>query len=153
MTLSNPPIVRAQMLVRKPAAEVFEAFANPAITTKFWFTKSNGRVEPGAELVWEWEMYGASGNVVVKEVVPNERIGIEWDDPATTVEWQFSDRGDGTTLVVITNSGFSGTDNELVAKALDSMGGFTQVLAGAKAFLEHGISLNLVADHFPDAHQ
>jgi uncharacterized protein (DUF2249 family) len=31
------------------------------------------------------------------------------------------------------------------------MGGFTMVLAGLKALLEHGIELNLVADHFPNA--
>ena len=30
------------------------------------------------------------------------------------------------------------------------MGGFSLVLAGLKALLEHGIQLNLVADHFPD---
>jgi len=37
-----------------------------------------------------------------------------------------------------------------VKQALDSTGGFVLVLAGAKAFLEHGIALNLVADRFPD---
>jgi len=31
------------------------------------------------------------------------------------------------------------------------MGGFSTLLAGLKAFLEHGIDLNLVADHSPDA--
>jgi hypothetical protein len=31
------------------------------------------------------------------------------------------------------------------------MGGFSFVLAGSKAFLEHGVSLNLVLDHSPDA--
>jgi len=29
---------------------------------------------------------------------------------------------------------------------------FALVLAGAKAFLEHNINLNLIADRFPDAH-
>jgi len=32
---------------------------------------------------------------------------------------------------------------------LDSKGGFTWVLAGAKAWLERGINLNLIADAFP----
>jgi uncharacterized protein YndB with AHSA1/START domain len=81
---------------------------------------------------------------------------IEWGDasqPPTQVEWQFDDRSDGTTLVVVTNSGFVGSDDEVVAQAIDSMGGFTVLLAGAKAWLEHGIALNLVGDHHPDAHQ
>jgi len=33
------------------------------------------------------------------------------------------------------------------------MGGFTLVLAGLKALLEHDVELNLVADHYPDAHK
>jgi catechol 2,3-dioxygenase-like lactoylglutathione lyase family enzyme len=33
------------MLIRKPAAEVFEAFVDPDVTTHFWFTKGSGRLE------------------------------------------------------------------------------------------------------------
>jgi len=39
-----------------------------------------------------------------------------------------------------------------VEQALDSVGGFNLVLAGLKAFLEHGIELNLVRDRFPQGH-
>ena len=55
-------------------------------------------------------------------------------------------------MVSITASGFDGTDDEKVARAMDSMGGFTSLLAGCKAYLEFGVALNLVADHHPDAH-
>ena len=47
---------------------------------------------------------------------------------------------------------FSENGDEVVKQALDSTGGFTLVLAGAKAFLEHNINLNLIADRFPDGH-
>ncbi len=40
----NAPFVKADMLIRKPVSEVFEAMINPEITSKFWFTKSSGRV-------------------------------------------------------------------------------------------------------------
>jgi uncharacterized protein YndB with AHSA1/START domain len=30
--------------------EVFEAFLDPAVITKFWFTKSGGRLETGMEV-------------------------------------------------------------------------------------------------------
>ena len=65
MTLTNAPVVKTQMLVRKPVEEVFEAFVNPAITTKFWFTRSTGRLEAGKAVRWEWEMYGVSAEVRV----------------------------------------------------------------------------------------
>jgi uncharacterized protein YndB with AHSA1/START domain len=45
--LTRTPVAKAEMLIRKPVAEVFEAFIDPAITTKFWFTKGSGRLEPG----------------------------------------------------------------------------------------------------------
>jgi hypothetical protein len=57
---------------------------------------------------------------------------------------------DNTTFVSITNSGFTRSGDERVKKALDSTEGFTFVLAGAKALLEHNVILNLVQDRFPD---
>jgi hypothetical protein len=45
--LRQVPIAKTGMLIRRPAADVFEAFVNPDITTKFWFTKSSGRLEAG----------------------------------------------------------------------------------------------------------
>lgn len=52
-------------------AEVFEAFINPDITTKFWFKKSSGRLEKGKKVTWTWEMYDVNADVIVKDIVPN----------------------------------------------------------------------------------
>ena len=60
LQLTEPPVAKAAMLIRKPVAQVFEAFIDPAITTKFWFTKSTGRLEPGKHITWTWEMYDIS---------------------------------------------------------------------------------------------
>lgn len=146
------PAVQAQMLVRQPRDDVFNAFIDPSITTRFWFTRSSGRLEPGAKVTWEWEMYGVSADVHVKAIEPPDRILIEWDEPSTTVEWQFTSHGPEATLVQISNTGYRGTEEEIVGMALDSMGGFSLVLAALKALLEHGIALNLVADRNPEAH-
>jgi uncharacterized protein YndB with AHSA1/START domain len=155
MNLTQPPVAKAELLIRKPVAEVFEAFVNPDITTKFWFTKSSGKLETGKTVRWEWEMYDASDQVNVKALDINKRILIEWssdgaEDGRTQVEWKFTSRRDDTTFVSITNSGFVGDGDSVVQQALESMGGFTLVLAGAKAWLEHNLNLNLVADKFPD---
>jgi hypothetical protein len=66
------------------------------------------------------------------------------------VEWRFEPRGEWATLVTITNWGFHGSDEAVIAQAIDAKGGFTIVLAGLKAWLEHGVALNLIADQFPD---
>jgi uncharacterized protein YndB with AHSA1/START domain len=141
--------VKTVMLIRKPAAQVFEAFVDPAVTAKFWFTKGSGRLKQGERATWEWEMYKFKADVQVVALEPGKRIAIEWGAPATKVEWRFTERADRTTLVEITNRGFEGDDDAIVAKALDSMGGFSFLLAGAKAWLEHGVELNLTADHHP----
>lgn len=47
LQLTKEPFGKVEMLIRKPVAEVFEAFINPVITTKFWLTKSSGRIEEG----------------------------------------------------------------------------------------------------------
>lgn len=150
MTLSAP-VVKTQMLIRKPVKNAFEAFINPAITTKFWFTKSTGKLEADKEVRWDWEIYGVSAHVQVKAIEPQRRILIEWNDPPVPVEWLFTARSDGTTLLSISTWGFHGSDDEIVKQALDSMGGFSFVLAALKALLEHNVALNLVADHYPDA--
>jgi uncharacterized protein YndB with AHSA1/START domain len=152
LQLSQPPVAKTEMLIRKPVAEVFAAFVDPTITSRFWFTKGSDPLTAGARVQWDWELYGFSTQATVLELVQNERILVEWSagEHATTIDWRFTSRADGTTFVSITNAGFQGTDDERVAQALGSVEGFTFVLAGAKALLEHGIELHFVADRFPD---
>jgi uncharacterized protein YndB with AHSA1/START domain len=150
--MMTTPVARAQMLIRRPMVEVFEAFVDPAITSRFWFSKGSGRLEPGKQVRWDWEMYGVGTNVNVKAVESNRRILIEWDvpDDPTEVEWSFESKGNDRALVTVENRGFRGSADEIVAKALDSTGGFHLVLAGAKIFLEHSIEPNFVIDRAPD---
>jgi uncharacterized protein YndB with AHSA1/START domain len=96
------------MLIRRTPSEVFRAFADPELTTKFWFTKSNGKVAEGARLQWEWEMYGVSAQIRVKEVEDDRLIAFEWGDgdEFTTVEFRFSPREDGSaTYIEVTEFG------------------------------------------------
>ena len=151
MRIEHTPSAKAEMLIRRPVAEVFEAFVNPAITAKFWFAKSSGRLEAGKQIRWDWEMYNASAQVSVKAVERNRRILIEWSGRGTTtVEWLFTPRTDDTTFVSITHAGFSGDGDEVVKNAMDSVGAFTLVLCGLKALLEHEVILNLIADRSPE---
>lgn len=151
LQLKQVPVAKAAMLIRKPVAEVFEAFVNPEITTRFWFTKSSGRLEVGKHIIWTWEMYDHSVDVDVKEIEQGKRILIEWGNggSATLVEWIFAPYEGDKTYVNITNSGFKGDADKVVSDALDSKGGFTWVLAGLKALLEHDLELNAIADAFP----
>jgi uncharacterized protein YndB with AHSA1/START domain len=151
LQLDHAPVAKAEMLIRKPAAEVFEAFVNPAVTTKFWFTRSSGKLEAGKNVQWDWEMYKVSAEISVKSLEPSKRIVIEWTayGGPTTIEFLFTAYGDKATFVSISETGFGGDADTIVKQAMSSTEGFTLVLAGLKALLEHNTRLNLVADRFP----
>jgi uncharacterized protein YndB with AHSA1/START domain len=146
------PDAREGMLIRKPAEEVYDAFANPAATTKFWFSKSSGRLEVGKLIRWDWEMYGVSMMVDVKKLEPVKRILMEWDEDKnpTRVEITFTARMPDTTFVSIAHSGFSGNSDRIVEQAMGSAARFGLALAGLKAYLEYWFRLHLVEDRFPD---
>lgn len=151
MNIDNTSYAEAAMLIRKPISEVFEAFINPEITTKFWFSKSSGKLQEGKSVDWIWEMYG-NHTVTVKVLVikANEAIVIQWgDDEKAIAEWEFNDLGESKTFVTITYNGIQGRTDEMCAQIRDTTEGFSLVLAGLKAYLEHNIQLNLVADRFP----
>lgn len=123
MENKNKPCVETQMLIRKPASEVFNAFIDPAITTNFWFTKSSGKLEVGQKVNWQWEMYGVSADVLVKDIVTNQKIIAEWGEPATTIDFSFEVIDENSTYVVIKNYGFHQTGDDLIAIVKDSTGG------------------------------
>jgi uncharacterized protein YndB with AHSA1/START domain len=145
------PVVDVGMRIRRPQAEVFAAMTDPAITTRFWFTKSSGPLRPGARVRWEWEMYGVGADVSVRELEAERRIVFDWgpEGSATTVEFRFTPTQDDSTYVQVTEHGHPGSADDVVARVIDSTGGFTMMLCALKALLEHGVVLTVVADKAP----
>ena len=150
MKEKNSKYAEAKMMIRRPAKEVFNAFVDPQVTKNFWFTKGSDKLEVNKKVTWEWEMYGVSTTVNVKEIIPDKKILFEWGDPQTTVEFKFDQLSNDSTYVTVTEYGDELPAEELLSKIKDSTGGFTTVLDGLKAYLEHDINLNLIADKFPD---
>lgn len=152
LRLTAVPTVAVGMGIRRPPTDVFQAFVDPAITTRFWLADSTGPLTEGATVVWELPAEGVSAELVVQDVVQPARILFEWGSGVqfTTVELTFEPWGHDATYVHIAESGLSGSGDELAARAADSTGGFTMVLCSLKALLEHDIRLNAIADRAPD---
>ncbi|MEP0520977.1 MAG: SRPBCC domain-containing protein [Hyphomicrobiales bacterium] len=141
----------AQIIIHRPAAEVFEAFADPEIMTKFWFPRASGRLEAGEEVRW---YVGTSDDafeitVRVKSAEKPSSLHLQWGDgdAFTDVKWEFESKSHNETVVRIRESGFSGDQSAVVVAALNSTGGFNQVIVAAKALVEHGVHINVVNDH------
>lgn len=145
--MSYQPAVDVDMLIRKPPVEAYEAFADPQQIRRFWLAHSSGHLRTGHRISWTFKIAGAVAEVEVIEAVPNRLLDLRWDD-GQPLRIDFEDRGDAT-LVHIRETDFGG--DTPCANAIDSMSGFTLVLASLKAWLEHGIEGDLMYDNFPDA--
>ena len=141
------PVVEVEMLVRRPAVEVWEAFADPDRIRRFWLARSTGRLETGATVHWSFKVAGAETDVTVVEAVPGAVLDLRWDG-RQPLRISFEDRGDST-LVTVRLTDFGG--DTPAATAVESMSGFTLVLASLKMWLERGIEGDLMYDRFPDA--
>jgi uncharacterized protein YndB with AHSA1/START domain len=147
LRLTQIPVVQVGMPIRRSPGDVFRAFADPTVTTRFWFTKSTGPLRPDATVQWEWEVQGLSTKVRVLDVEEGRRIRFKWNDEAqTTVEFRFVPWEEDSTYVQVTETGHRGDGDELVARVAGSTAGFAHVLCAAKALLEHDVELNVVRD-------
>jgi uncharacterized protein YndB with AHSA1/START domain len=133
--------------ISKPVHEVFEAVADPAQLSHYFTTGgAEGRLETGATVTWDFHDFPGAFPVHVIEVVPDERIVLEWkaNEPGTdynvTVTMGFKPTDDGRTLVEIAEEGWHETPAGLKASYGNCMG-WAQMVAALKAWAEHGINL------------
>lgn len=135
--------------VARPCAEVYEAVADPEQLSRYFTTGgARGRLEPGADVSWDFHDFPGRFPVRVVAADPPRRIVIEWDGEATvdargttTTTFEFEPLDDDTrTLVTITESAWRPT----AAGARNAFGncqGWSGMLAGLKVWVEHGINL------------
>jgi uncharacterized protein YndB with AHSA1/START domain len=121
-TPADPDVLRIERTFAAPARAVFDAWISAEVLRRWWPAGSDwetpvAEVEPrvgGAlRLVMrspEGEEFGGSGEYL--EITPAERLVFTWTwdgheghEGTQLVEVEFSDRGDGTTAVVLTNRG------------------------------------------------
>jgi len=70
------PIARAEMLIRRPAPEVFNAFVQPELIKKFWLKDTTGPLGQGARVEWEFMVPGARERVQITAFDAPRRIAF-----------------------------------------------------------------------------
>jgi len=134
--------------ISKPVHEVFEAVVDPDKLSSYFTTGgARGRLEEGATVTWDFHDFPGAFPVHVVEVVPDERIVLEWQanepdsDPYdTTVTMTFKPVDEGRTLVEIAEEGWHETPEGLKASYGNCMG-WSQMVAALKMWIEHGINM------------
>jgi len=144
-------IARAKSLIRARPEVVFDAFVHPDKMKQFWFHRTDAGLESNKAVTWYLgDSDDAFGfEIYVVDLKPHSLIHVRWDEdqgPAD-VRWTLEETEQNETILTIEESGFSGTDEEILAQVLDSTGGFNQVIIAAKAFIEHDVAVNVVSDH------
>lgn len=135
--------------ISRPCAEVYEAVADPRQLSQYFTTGgAKGRLEPGADVSWDFHDFPGAFPVTVIEAQPPRRLVIEWEGEATAgengrtrVTFEFEPIDDDTrTLVTITESSWQATQAG-AKSAFGNCEGWTGMLAAMKAWIEHGIKL------------
>ena len=136
-------VAKVSMLIRRPVAEAFDAFVNPATITRFWLDATSGPLAPGARLSWTFMVPGATETTTVTEFVSQRHIAFEWSD-GVKVAIAFDQQGTDAVRVSIEATGFSADKG--IGAVVDAAEGFSIVLCDLKTLLESGRSANLVRD-------
>lgn len=133
--------------IARPVADVYEAVADPEQLSKYFATGgARGRLEPGADVSWDFADFPGRFPVTVVEADPPRRLVIRWEgaesvEPDTTVTFEFEPvDDDARTLVTITESSWKATADG-AKRAFSNASGWTGMLAALKVWLEHGINL------------
>jgi uncharacterized protein YndB with AHSA1/START domain len=142
--------LRVFAYISKPVHEVFEAVADPDKLSHYFTTGgAKGRLEQGTTVTWDFHDFPGAFPVHVAEVVPDERIELQWkaneqgeDVPEyrTTVTMTFKPTDDDRTLAEISEEGWRETAAGLKASYGNCMG-WAQMLAALKMWLEYGINM------------
>jgi uncharacterized protein YndB with AHSA1/START domain len=131
------------MLVRRPAAEVIDAFVNPAKITRFWLDGASAPLATGATVTWRFMVPGAHDTVTVTRFEPPRLIAFDWSD-GSHVTLLFDATAPDITKVTVEMLGFNASAS--VADIVNAAEGFSIVLCDLKILLESGHSANLVRD-------
>ena len=148
---------RVAARIAKPVHEVFEAVADPAQLSRYFTTGgAQGRMESGKTVMWDFADFPGAFPVDVIEVVPDERIVLEWGaheaesgeigakgvktDYKTTVTMLFKPLDDGRTLVEIVEEGWHDSAGAMRGSYANCEG-WTGMLLALKVWIEHGINV------------
>lgn len=136
----------ATIQIQKPVEEVFDGIVNPEKMTKYFISKSSGRLETGKEVIWKFPEFEEKFPIKEIKIEKNRSISFVWD-PETIVKITLEKLPDNSTIVRVNENGKELNVTNL-KWALENSGGWANFLACMKAYLEYGIQLRKGAFDF-----
>lgn len=137
------PKFSLQTRINKPLSEVFDAVVNPKKIVGYFCNQADAPLVEGQTVHWTWTAHKVTHPVIVKNIVPNSKIVIEWPSASggtTVAEMSFSALEENRTLVKISESGWPSTEEGFKA-SYKNCEGWQHMVSCMKAYLQHGIDL------------
>ncbi|NLJ43227.1 MAG: ATPase [Bacteroidales bacterium] len=141
--------IKTAIQVLKPVNEVFEAIVDPNKMSKYFISRSSGRLETGKQVMWQFPEFNMEFPVKVVKIIKDEYISFNWDAEGTEllVEITLTPRGESSTLVTV-SEGSRDNDEKGIQWLAGNSAGWANFLACLKAYLEYGINLRKGAFDF-----
>lgn len=132
--------------IKKPIEEVFDAVYNSKKLSKYFTTGGASRsLDEGVEVMWDFHDYPGSFPIYVVENIKNQRIVFEWasaaEDHRLTVQIDFEVISEDSTLVRISESGWTKEEQSSLEESYSNCHGWTQMLCCLKVYLEYDKNL------------
>jgi uncharacterized protein YndB with AHSA1/START domain len=138
------PTFQVQLKIRKPVAEVFDGVVDPKKLSGYFVAAASGPLAAGKTVKWRFAEVPGEHDVVVRDVVKNERVVFEWQAGEggynIRVEIVFKPLDAGNTMVQVSESGWR-DDAKSVTQSYSNAGGWMHMIACLKGYLEYGINL------------
>ena len=134
--------IKTALQILKPVGEVFEAIVDPDKMSVYFISKSDGRIEEGKTLNWEFPEFEGSWPVKILKVEKNMHIAFSWEVASghTTQAESIWNRENSSTLVRILEKSME-NNKDGIRWLLSNTEGWSFFLACLKAYLEYGINL------------
>jgi len=134
--------IKTNLQIQKPAHEVFEAIVDPAKMTNYFISKSNGRMEEGKNLIWQFPEFDMEIPIRVGKIEMDKYISYYWmeGDKELFIGMTLTPKDGNATLVTVTE-GPMNNDERGIKWLKGNTEGWANFLACLKAYLEFGINL------------
>jgi uncharacterized protein YndB with AHSA1/START domain len=135
--------LKTALQILKPVNEVFEAIIDPYKMSRYFISKSDGIMQEGKTVTWEFPEFEGTWPVRIEKVEKDKYISFYWEGATghdLKVEMHIEARENNTTLVTITE-GHMKNDEDGIKWLLSNTEGWTNFLCCLKAYLEYGINL------------
>lgn len=134
--------IETELKISKSPSALYEAIVNPDEMSGYFISSGSGRLDSCESVTWKWDDVGAELTVTPQDLETNRRVCFLWHASGieTRVVIQLDEQGEGVSIVKVNETGWS-PDYEGIARCLEQMQGWMNMLCCLKAYVEHGINL------------